>query len=75
VFDRYTKPKARRKYCLLIVDGYGSHLTQDFIEYCYYNWIVLAVLPPYSTQTLQPLDVVCFKPLSSNYTSELDNHL
>jgi hypothetical protein len=35
----------------------------------------LAVLPPHSTQTLQPLDVVCFKPLSSNYSCELDNHL
>jgi hypothetical protein len=33
------------------------------------------VLPPHSTQTLQPLDVVCFKPLSSNYSSELDDHL
>ena len=75
VFDRYTKPKARRKYRLLIVDGHGSHLTQDFIEYCHHNRIILAVLPPHSTQTLQPLDVVCFKPLSSSYASELDNHL
>ncbi|KAJ8118948.1 hypothetical protein OPT61_g162 [Boeremia exigua] len=28
-----------------------------------------------STQTLQPLDVVCFKPLSSNYSKELSNYL
>ena len=75
VFDRYTKPKARRKYRLLIVDGHGSHLTQNFLEYCYQNRIILAVLPPHSTQTLQPLDVVCFKPLSSNYSSEVDNYL
>ncbi|KAJ8113304.1 hypothetical protein OPT61_g4534 [Boeremia exigua] len=27
------------------------------------------------TQTLQPLDVVCFKPLSSNYSKELSNYL
>jgi hypothetical protein len=33
------------------------------------------VLPPHSTQNLQPLDVVCFKPLSSNYNPELDDHL
>lgn len=32
-------------------------------------------MPPHSTQTLQPLDVVCFKPLSSYYSNELDNHL
>ena len=75
VFDRYTKPKARLRYRLLIVDGHGSHLTQDFIEYCHQKRIILAVLPPHSTQTLQPLDVVCFKPLSSNYTYELDNYL
>ncbi|KAF1933347.1 putative pogo transposable element [Didymella exigua CBS 183.55] len=75
VFDRYTKPKARLKYRLLIVNGHGSHLTQSFIEYCHQKRIILAVLPPHSTQTLQPLDVVCFKPLSSNYASELDNYL
>ena len=75
VFDRYTKPKARLKYRLLIVDGHGSHLTQPFIEYCHQKRIILAVLPPHSTQTLQPLDVVCFKPLSSHYASELDDHL
>ena len=75
VFNRYTKPKARRSYRLLIVDGHGSHLTQDFIDYCDQNRIILAVLPPHSTQTLQPLDVVCFKPLSSAYASELDDYL
>jgi hypothetical protein len=75
VFDRYTKSKARRKYRLLIVDGHGSHLTEDFLEYCQQNRIIVAILPPHSTQTLQPLDVVCFKSLSSYYSSELDNHL
>jgi hypothetical protein len=75
VFDRYTKPKARLRYRLLIVDGHRSHLTQEFVEYCHQKRIILAVLPPHSTQTLQPLDVVCFKPLSSNYSCELDNHL
>jgi hypothetical protein len=34
VFDRCTKSKARRKYRLLILDGHGSHLTMDFINYC-----------------------------------------
>ena len=69
VFDRYTKEKARRKYQLLIVDGHGSHLTKKFLEYCHQNRIIVAILPPHSTQTLQPLDVVCFKPLSSYYSN------
>jgi hypothetical protein len=34
VFNRYTKEKARqgRSWRRLIVDGHGSHLTQDFFD-------------------------------------------
>jgi hypothetical protein len=71
VFDRSTKKKARRSYRLLILDGHGSHLTMDFIEYCNQNRILLAVYPPHSTHTLQPLDVVMFKPLSSAYSNQV----
>ena len=72
VFDRYTKGKARRKWRLLIIDGHGSHVTKDFIDYCDKHKILLLVFPSHATHTLQPLDVVCFKPLASNYTNELD---
>jgi hypothetical protein len=34
VFERFTKQKARRSYRLLILDGHGSHLTTDFIDFC-----------------------------------------
>jgi hypothetical protein len=71
VFDRYTRPKAGRSNRLLILDGHGSHLTMDFIEYCNQNRILLATYPPHSTHTLQPLDVVMFKPLSSAYSAEV----
>jgi hypothetical protein len=71
VFDRNTKAKARSSYRLLIVDGHGSHLTMDFIEYCDQNKILLAVYPPHSTYTLQPLDVVTFKPLATAYSNEV----
>jgi hypothetical protein len=74
VFDQYTKEKCRRSYRLLILDGHGSHVTMDFIEYCHQNRILLAIFPPHSTHTLQSLDVVMFKPLSSAYTSELAHH-
>jgi hypothetical protein len=77
VFDCCTKQKVRhgRDWRLLILDGHGSHLTQDFIDYCNSHHILLAIFPPHSTHTLQPLDVVCFKPLSSAYSKELTNHL
>ena len=64
VFDRYTKPKARREWRLLIIDGHGSHITKPFIDYCDANKILLMIFPPHATHTLQPLDVVCFKPLA-----------
>jgi hypothetical protein len=75
VFDRYTKAKARQHYRLLILDGHGSHLTMDFINYCDRNRILLARFPPHSTHTLQPLDVVLFKPLSTAYSRELSTTL
>jgi hypothetical protein len=75
VFNRYTKPKARQSYRLLILDGHGSHLTMDFIDYCDQNKILLMVFPPHSTHTLQPLDVVMFKPLSTAYSTELSTYL
>jgi hypothetical protein len=71
VFDRSTKEKAGRSYRLLILDGHGSHLTIDFIKYCDQHRILLMVYPPHSTHTLQPLDVVMFKPLSSAYSAQV----
>jgi hypothetical protein len=75
VFDRYTKEKARQSYRLLILDGYGSHVTMDFIEYCDQQKILLAIFPPHSTHTLQPLDICMFKPLSQAYSNELSAFL
>jgi hypothetical protein len=75
VFDCFTKAKARRKYRLLILDGYGSYVTMDFINYCDWNKILLAIFPLHLTHTLQPLDVVMFKPLLTAYSKELTIHL
>ena len=47
----------------------------DFIDYCDQNRILLAILPPYLTYTLQPLDVAMFKPLLTAYSAELANYL
>jgi hypothetical protein len=75
VFERFTAKKARRKYRLLLVDGHSSHLTEEFLEYCHRHKILLAVYPPHSTHTLQPLDVVMFKPLSTAYSKALQQRL
>jgi hypothetical protein len=75
VFYRFTKAKARRDYRLLILDGYGSHVTTDFIDFCDGNRILLAIFSPHATHSLQPLDVVLFAPLLKSYSQELDRHL
>lgn len=33
-FDKYTKNRTKGRYRMLIFDGYGSHVTQEFITYC-----------------------------------------
>jgi hypothetical protein len=43
----------------------------DFIEYCNQKKILLVVYPPHSTHTLQPLDVVMFKPLATGYSNKV----
>ena len=47
----------------------------DFIDYCDQNKILLAVFPLYVTHTLQPLDIVLSKPLSTAYLNELSSFI
>jgi hypothetical protein len=75
VFDRRTKRKALSNHRILIVDGHGNHLTKEFLQYCLIHKSLLSVLPPHSTHSLQPLDVVLFSPLSTAYSAELLRHL
>jgi hypothetical protein len=71
VFDRHTKEKARRSWRLLLLDGHGSHITQPFLAFCDRNRILLIIYPPHATYSLQALDVVMFKSLSSQYSKRL----
>lgn len=75
IFDRETKDKARRRWRLLILDSHGSHITMKFIEYCNNNKILLMTYPPYSTHSLQPIDVGIFSPLSTAYSKNLEDFL
>jgi hypothetical protein len=43
----------------------------DFIKYCNQNRIFFAVYPLHSTHTLQPLDIIMFKPFSSGYSNQV----
>jgi hypothetical protein len=46
---------------MLIFDGYSSHVTQNFIEYCWKYGIRPFQLIPYSTHLTQSLDAVAFQ--------------
>lgn len=72
VFDPETKDKPGNRQRLLILDGHSSHVNEDFIETCISLRIHLLVLPPHSTHCLQPLNVGFFSPLSTAYTTAMN---
>ena len=63
-FERFTAKRRHSKWCLLLPDGYGSHCTKEFLDFCDDHHIIPFCLPPHTTHLLQPLDVVVF-----NFTS------
>ena len=68
-FGRFTSRRKTGAYRLLLLDGYGSHCTKQFIDYCdRYNPFCF---PPHTTHLLQPLDVVVFQPYKHYHTEEL----
>jgi hypothetical protein len=73
VFDRKTKKKAchGKDWHLLVLNGHGSHLMDEFLDYCINRKIYVIMFLPHSTHMLQPLDVVYFKLLSSVYSKKL----
>ena len=74
VFNQNTKRKANlgKELYLLILNSYGSYISMAFLEYAMRHNIHIAVLPPYSTHWLQPLDISLFAPLSQRYSQKLD---
>ncbi|GEQ71051.1 hypothetical protein JCM33374_g4732 [Metschnikowia sp. JCM 33374] len=57
-FNPATKKNRIGKYRLLIFDGHGSHVTEEFLEACHERDIIPLCMPPHSSHILQPLDVV-----------------
>ncbi|KAF8251780.1 DDE-domain-containing protein, partial [Wilcoxina mikolae CBS 423.85] len=57
---------------LLLLDGYGSHCTKEFLDFCDDHYIIPFCLPPHTTHLLQPLDVVCFQPYKYFHAEAVD---
>ena len=71
-FERYSRRGQVGSRRLLLMDGYGSHDTFEFLEYCEKYNIIPLTFPSYTTYLLQPLDVCVFQPLK-HYHSEAVN--
>ncbi|TXB97478.1 hypothetical protein FocTR4_00012009 [Fusarium oxysporum f. sp. cubense] len=73
VFIPSTKPENPKEPRLLILDGHGSHMTEDFLFECYNNNIFVLFLPAHASHVLQPLDVAVFGPLKRAYRKFLSD--
>ena len=60
-WNRLSKHHQKGTYRLLIVDGYDSHLTFQFLRYCELHKVIVLQLSSHSIHFLQPLNVVIFQ--------------
>ena len=67
IFIPETKPQDPQQRRLLILDGRGSHATEDFMWECFNYHIQLLYLPAHTSHILQPLDLAIFGPLKLAY--------
>ena len=70
-FERFATPKG--VYRLLLFDGYGSHCTFEFLEFCENHQIKPFCLLPHTNHVCQPLDVVVFQPYKHHHGQAVDN--
>jgi hypothetical protein len=60
-FHHATKHRIKGTHRLLLCDGYGSHMTYEFVRFCEDNKIIVFFLIPHTSHILQPLDVGVFQ--------------
>ena len=73
-FDMQTRP-AEGEWRMLIMDGHGSHLTKEFVDYAYEFNISPFLLPAHSTHLLQPLDIGVFQSFKYYHQLELQDSI
>ena len=57
---------------VLIIDGHGSHITYSVIKRALEENIKIILLPPHTTDVIQPLDVGLFRSLKMNLSKVTD---
>ncbi|RPA88813.1 DDE-domain-containing protein [Choiromyces venosus 120613-1] len=71
-FERFSAQRQVGAFHLLLLDGYGSHCTREFIAFCDEKNIIPFCLPPHTTHLLQLLDVVIFQSLKHYHAEAMD---
>ncbi|KAG6989068.1 hypothetical protein FocnCong_v021008 [Fusarium oxysporum f. sp. conglutinans] len=74
VFLPQTQPEDPADGRLLIVDGHGSHTSDEFMTMCYLNNVHLLFFPAHTSHVLQPLDLGCFSSLKTAYRRLIGEH-
>ena len=74
MFLPQTEPDDPSEARLLLVDGHGSHTSDQFMATCYMNNIQLLFLPAHTSHILQPLDLGCFSSLKAAYRRFVGEH-
>lgn len=71
LFLPQTRPEDESEARLLVVDGHGSHTSDDFMWICYANNVHLLFLPAHASHVLQPLDLGVFSSLKAAYRKHI----
>ena len=72
-FDTHINARRKGAWRMLVMDGYGSHMTTEFLDYAEAHNIRLFTFPPHTTHLTQPLDVGVFQPYKHWHSQGL-NH-
>jgi LEA14-like dessication related protein len=57
------------------MDGHNAHVNINIIQLMKQNKIVCLILPPHCTHSLQPIDVVLFNNVKTDWSNIVRNHL
>ncbi|CAF5007795.1 unnamed protein product [Rotaria sp. Silwood1] len=60
---------------LLVMDGHNAHMNINIIQLMKQHKIVCLILPPHCTHTLQPIDVVVFNNVKTDWSNIVTNYL
>ena len=71
-FEKHSQIGQVSAWKLLIMDGYGLHLTFEFFTFAQEYKIELFRLPAHFTHFTQPLDVRCFQPYKHHHAEAID---